>query len=126
MSDPTYALHIALLERMSDLVDVDVWDAVPNGADYPYVTLDTIEVSNEDMTNNRMERRFAYFNVWSRHPGQAEVLEIMGKMDAINGERLSLSTGHVAHLEVSRKRTSREADNLTFQGRLTLEIITKH
>lgn len=126
MSDPTYALHVAVIAALDEAVSCNVWDAVPAGAEYPYVTVDTIEASNEDFVSVRMDRRFIYLNIWSTHPGQAEVLQIIAEIDALNDRRLELDSGHVVMLKVSRKGTSREPDNLTYMGRVTLELITRH
>lgn len=126
MADPSVALHTALLAKLKEILSCDVWDAVPQGSDYPYVTLDSMVDDNADLLSMRVSRRFVYLGVWSRAYGQAEVMGIMGQIDAINEQPLALSTGEVVSLRVERKRTVREADNLTYQGQVTLRIITQH
>ena len=118
------ALHTALIAALDEAVDCDVWDAVPPGADYPYVTVDTSEAANEDFLTDRMERRFVYLSVWSTHPGQAEVLSIMDQIDALHEQPLTLASGHAVSVRVERRRTSREPDNLTFMGQVTLRVFT--
>lgn len=126
MSDPTVALHTALLAAIDGLVTCDVWDGVPQGSSYPYVVVDFTSSINEDLTNTRLDRRYVYLSIWSRSPGQAEVMGILSQLDALNNSSLSLSTGAVCSLRVERKRTSREPDNLTFMGQMTLQILTTH
>lgn len=126
MSEPTTALHTALLAQIDSLVTCDVWDGVPQDATYPYVVIDFITASNEDLLNTRMDRRYVYLSIWSRSPGQAEVMGIMSQLDALNNSSLSISTGDVVSIRVERKRTSREPDNLTFMGQVTLQILTTH
>lgn len=126
MADPTKALHTALLAAIDALVTCDVWDGVPQKTTYPYVVVDFTTVGNEDFTNSRMDRRFVYLSIWSRVAGQAEVMEIMSQLDALNNSTLSLSTGYVGSIRVERKRTNREPDNLTFMGHMTLRILTTH
>lgn len=126
MSEPTTALHTALLAQIDLLVTCDVWDGVPQDATYPYVVIDFITASNEDLLNTRMDRRYVYLSIWSRSPGQAEVMGIMSQLDALNNSSLSISTGDVVSIRVERKRTSREPDNLTFMGQVTLQILTTH
>lgn len=126
MSEPTTALYTALLAAIDALVTCDVWDGVPQNTTYPYVVMDFTTSSNEDLTNTRLDRRYVYLSIWSRSPGQAEVMGIMSQLDALNNSSLSLSTGAVCLLRVERKRTSREPDNLTFMGQVTLEILTTH
>lgn len=126
MSEPTTALYTALLAAIDALVTCDVWDGVPQNTTYPYVVMDFTTSSNEDLTNTRLDRRYVYLSIWSRSPGQAEVMGIMSQLDALNNSSLSLSTGTVCLLRVERKRTSREPDNLTFMGQVTLQILTTH
>jgi len=127
MSDPGSALHIALLAALKAAVTCDVWDGVPQDATYPYVLMDSMSSTNNDfIAGSRMDTRFAYLSIWSRNRGQAEVLTIMSQIEAINEQPLSLSSGAVASLRVERKRTVREADNLTFMGHVTLRILTTH
>lgn len=126
MSEPTTALYTALLAAIDALVTCDVWDGIPQNTTYPYVVMDFTTSSNEDLTNTRLDRRYVYLSIWSRSPGQAEVMGIMSQLDALNNSSLSLSTGAVCLLRVERKRTSREPDNLTFMGQVTLQILTTH
>lgn len=120
------ALQVALIAALDAAVACDVWDAVPEGSAYPYVTIDTTEISNRDFLASRMDERFVYLNVWSTAEGQAEVLQIMSQIDALHEQPLDLTTGDVVSVRVQRKRTSREPDNRTFMGRVTLRILTKH
>ena len=126
MADPTLAVHTALLARLKALVECDVWDAVPQGTDYPYVCMDSSQTVDDPYIGIRVVNQFFYLSVWSRAYGQAEVLKILGQIDAINETPLATSTGHVASVRVERAYTVREPDNLTFKGHVTLRIITQH
>lgn len=126
MADPTLAVHTALLARLKELVDCDVWDAVPQGSAYPYVCMDSSQAVDDPYIGIRVSTHFFYLSVWSRAYGQAEVLRIIGQIEAINETPLATSTGHVASVRVERAYTVREPDNLTFQGQITLRIITQH
>ena len=126
MAEPTKALHKALLAELNTLCTCSVYDGVPQDAAYPYVVLDSAVSDNEDLTNYRVDRRFYYLSVWSRSPGQAEVMGIMEDIDAIHNTQFSLDTGQMCSIRVDRKQTSREPDNLTFMGQVTLRILTTH
>jgi hypothetical protein len=127
MSEPTLALRSSMLTAIDAIVSCEVYDAVPQGAAYPYVTFDYQTIDNEDYLGGfRVERRFVYLGVWSRTTGAEEVLSIMSQLDALNEQPLTLSTGDMVSLRVERKRTIREPDNLTYQGQITLRIITTH
>ena len=127
MADPGLALHRALIEALDSALTVDVWDAVPQGSAYPYVTVDTSIAGNTDYLTSRKEERFVFLTVWSETRGQAEVLGIIGQIDAtMNGASLTLDTGRVVQIWVDRKGTQRDADNVTFSGQVTLRVITQH
>ncbi|MNE98321.1 hypothetical protein D3C80_1968190 [compost metagenome] len=74
-----------------------------------------------------MEVRFQYLSVWSKYQGQAEVKRIMGEIgNALHRQRLRLATGRAVSVRVLRTRTNREPDGLTYQGQVTLRILTTH
>lgn len=126
MADPTLAVHKALIAAINGVVTCSVYDGVPQGASYPYVTLDFTVADNDDYTNSRQDRRFVYLGIWSRAGGQEEIYTIMGQIDTLHEQPLTLDTGQLVSLRVERKRTSREPDNKTFMGQITLRIITTH
>lgn len=132
MADPKPALHKALCEHLSAAVTAEtlsapVYDGVPQGSALPYVTLDTSVSDDDRLLNGRREQVFTYLHVWSDSPGQHEVLEIMAELDALlDRKTLALDTGRIATMRVRRTSTHRDADNVTFQGRMTLWVILDH
>lgn len=135
MSDPSFAVQAAVYAALNGNIVINgspgdvvpVYDHVPQGATYPYVTLDTQIAADADFLASRMDERFFYLNVWSTYRGQKEVWQIMSAIDALlHNQRLILSTGTMVICRVKRKRTSREPDNVTFMGQVTLRILTQH
>lgn len=137
MADPSLAVQGAIYSALggssgftingSPGTTVKVYDKVQQGAAYPYVTLDSQFVNDADFLSSRMDERFFYLNVWSTYGGQAQVWQIMAEIDArLHNKRLSLATGTMVICRVKRKRTSREPDNETFMGQVTLRILTQH
>lgn len=125
-NEPSVALHIALIQALDNAVSCNVWDAVPPGAEYPYVTLDSIESLNQDFLSSRLDQRLYYLNIWSQVQGQAEVMQIISEIDTLHESKLALSEGKVISLRIERKRTMRDIDNLTFQGQVTIRIFLQH
>ena len=126
MADPGPALHKALYAKLGEL-STPVHDFVPQGAAFPYITIDTSASENADYLVERQDFRFVYLNVWSQERGQQEVLTIMGAIDALLHEAsLVLDTGSVVSIKVDRKTTQRDVDNVTFTGTVTLRVITRH
>lgn len=127
MADPSFALQSALYTALSTALTCEVYDAVPQGAAYPYVTLDFELSVNADYLTERLDERFVYLAVWSAYEGQKEVKEIMAAIDAaLHRNKLTLSSGTVVSLAVSDKRTSRDIDERTYMGQVTLRVRTQH
>lgn len=137
MADPSLAVHGAIYTALggaagltingSPGTTVKVWDRVPPGSAKPYVTIDSQFANDADFLSSRMDERTVYLNVWSIYKGQKEVLDIMAEIDRLlHNQRLSMSVGTMIICRVKRKRTSREPDNETFMGQVTLRILTQH
>lgn len=137
MTDPGWAVQTALLDALdgslpygpgSPQATAAVYDRVPDGAAYPYVTLDTqTQTSEGEPLASRRDERFFYLGVWSTYAGQKEIQEIFQGIDAaLHQKRLPLTTGRMVRCYVLRKWTQRDADGETFQGQVTLRIITEH
>ena len=127
MSDPTVALHKALIAALDSACSCDVWDGVPQDTTYPYVVLDYMFSDNLDfLGDQRMDERYIYLSIWSRVQGQSEVMDIISEIETIHEQPLTLETGTCVSVRVDRKRSFREPDALTFRGQVVLRIITLH
>lgn len=127
MADPSFALQVALFDRLAAEVSCPIYDSVPMDAPFPYVSLDYEISSNDDPLASRRDIRLFYLSVWSDFKGQEEVKRLMAEIDVATHERpLPLTTGCVVSIRVDRKQTNREPDGVTYQGSVTLRIITQH
>lgn len=130
MAEPTKALHKALLAALTVSpggLSCRVYDGVPQGTAYPYVTIDSFVSSKADHLRERVDERFVYLNVWSEARGQGQVMGIIGEIDALlHNARLSLDTGSVVSVQIDQHGTRRDADNVTFMGFVTLRVLTQH
>ena len=128
MSNPGLALQKALYEKLSASLSAPVFDAVPEGTPYPYVTLDYEATDNTTpISGKKRENRLFYLSVWSNYQGLAEVKRINGEIaDALDEVALPLSTGTAVSVRVVRTETNREPDGKTYMGSVTLRIITQH
>lgn len=136
MADPSFASQKALFAALNGNVTygtgspalvVPVYDNVPQGSTYPYIVIDNQYTDSDDPLASRRDLRFFYLNVWSTYAGQKEVLEIIAQIDALLAyKRFPMETGRMVRCEVIRKRTIRDADNVTYQGQVTLRVITEH
>lgn len=128
MSDPALALQAALYGRLSAELSCPVYDAVPSDATYPYVVLDAEAVTNASpLSGRKREHRYIYLSVWSTYAGQAEVKRLNAEIAAaLDGRPLELSTGRAVAVRVERMATQREPDGVTYQGTVTVRVITQH
>lgn len=128
MADPSLALQKAIYQRLTDEITVPVFDAVPMDTPYPYVTLDFETLTNASPVSGRnRDQRLFYLSVWSDYQGQAEVKRINGEIyTALNERRLPLETGRAVSVRVQNMSSNREPDGRTYQGSVTVRIITTH
>ena len=127
MSEPTLALQEAIYTKLIADLSVPVFDHVPQGTAYPYVTLEFQDVLDADYLNARKDQRTLYMTVWSTYRGQKEVLEIMQEIyEALHVKHLPLSTGRIAQMRVFSRRTNREPDGVTFMGQVRVSVLTEH
>lgn len=127
MADPAIPLQAALYARLSDELSVPVYDAVPMDSELPYVTLDYEAMTNTSPLSGRdRASRLTYLSVWSDYKGQREVKQIMSEVyAALNQRPLVLADGRAFGVRVERMSTNRDADGVTFQGSVTVRVITQ-
>lgn len=128
MADPGFALQQAIYQRLTAELTVPVYDAVPMGAQYPYVTIDSEQLVNASpISGRKRETRLLFFSVWSDYQGQAEVKRINGEIyAALNQRQLTLTEGRAVAVRVLNMSTNREPDGRTYQGGVTVSVITTH
>jgi len=127
MADPAIALQAALYARLSAELSVPVFDAVPMDTSPPYVTFDNEIADNSSPLSGRQRAtRLFYLSVWSDYAGQAEVKRINAEIySALNKRPLELAAGRAFGIRVERMTSNREPDGITYQGSVTLRVITQ-
>lgn len=127
MADPAFALQVALFARLESELSCPVFDGAPMNEAKPYVSIDSEISTNVDTLSKRRDLRFFYLSVWSDFKGQEEIKRLMSEIDTALHERLlPLDTGRVISIRVDRKQAQREPDGETYQGSVTLRILTEH
>lgn len=127
-SDVIKAIFTALDGNITvDSVVVTTHDSVPQDTDYPYIVIDNMSVQPDDPIDSRRDERVVILSVWSQYRGQKQVLDIFEVIDTlIHNQKLAMDSGRMVNAKVVDKRTVRDADNITFMGRVKLKIITEH
>lgn len=128
MTDPGFAVQEAVYRRLSEKLSIPVYDAVPPQAKFPYLVIDTEITSNTSPVSGRdRSSRLLYLSVWSNYQGQAEVKKINSEVyAALNRQPLPLSAGRAISVTVENMRTNREPDGVTYQGAITVRILTQN
>lgn len=133
MTDPTLAVQKAVYDTLKAALDTvspsvaRVYDHVPQNGVFPYVVLEEQEVLDYDYLNERKDERFFYISIWSRYRGQKEIWQIIQSIDSVlHNVRLTLDTGRMVICRISRKRTNKDADGVTYTAQITLRIYTEH
>lgn len=128
MPDPSVALQEAMLARLEAEVSCPVYDGAPMDSDMPYVSFDReISTNISPIAGRKRQQRLIYLSVWSDAHGQAEVKRILGEVvAALDERRLPLDVGRAVSVRVEQADAQRDADGVTYQGSLTVRIITTH
>lgn len=128
MSDPSLALQEAIFARLQAEVSCPIYDGAPLNADMPYVSIDReISVNSSPISGRKRETRMIYLSVWSDAIGQAEVKRINGEViSALDERRLTLTVGRAVSVRVEQADAQRDADGVTYQGSITVRVITTH
>ena len=104
---------------------VGLVDHPADNAVWPVVVLESHEVTPRDAIDATENEHTLELEVWSRYRGSRQVLAILGVMyDRLHNAALVLESGQSLSCRVSRQLTTREPDGTTYQGSMTLTIIT--
>ncbi|SMC57883.1 DUF3168 domain-containing protein [Pseudomonas sp. URIL14HWK12:I5] len=128
MADPSLALQEAMFARLQAEVSCPIYDGAPLNAEMPYVSIDReISVNSSPISGRKRENRLVYLSVWSDAVGQAEVKRINGEViAALDERRLPLEVGRAVSVRVEQADAQRDADGITYQGSITVRVITTH
>jgi len=128
MADPSLALQVAIFARLQAEVSCPIYDGAPLNADMPYVSIDReFSVNSSPISGRKRETRLLYLSVWSDAVGQAEVKRINGEIiAALDERRLPLEVGRAVSVRVEQSDAQRDADGITYQGSITVRVITTH
>lgn len=128
MADPSVALQEAIVTRLEAEVSCPIYDGAPMDSPMPYVSIDREISSNiTPIAGRKREQRLLYLSVWSDAHGQAEVKRILGEVvAALDERRLPLTVGRAVSVRVEQADAQRDADGVTYQGSVTVRVITTH
>lgn len=128
MADPSLALQEAIFARLKAEVSCPIYDGAGINTPKPYVSIDReVSANSSPISGRKRETRLVYLSVWSDAVGQAEVKRINGEViAALDERRLPLEVGRAVSVRVEQADSQRDADGITYQGSITVRVITTH
>lgn len=103
-----------------------VFDKVPDGQTYPYVTVgDATEVKDDTFTSKGFQATITC-HIWSQYPGFKEALEILGEMNRIlDGPSLIVFGFSHVYTRMEFCETLRDPDGVTRHVPVRYRIMTE-
>ena len=104
---------------------VPVYDHPPHSQAAPFVVFDlhqTVPLDGADLYGYTHQ---FYLSVWSSYRGAREVETILAALrSGLHNQTVTLETGTCALCQVSDQRSQRDADGITYQGAMTVSLVT--
>jgi hypothetical protein len=103
-----------------------VYDDVPRGAEYPYLTFGQSTLRDWSTGLEEGHEHLLTLHVWSRANGQREAHEIMSAVEAVLHDTALTVTGHhLVNLRHEFSDAMRDADGETYHGILRYRAVTE-
>lgn len=127
MADPTVAVHKAIYTALSADLTIPVYDHVPQKASYPYVEILRHVSTQRDSLVAQKDEIVTYLTVWSDYKGQKQVLTVMEEIyNSLHRKKLTLDAGEMVRMMIQTRDTTRDVDDSTFMGNVTVSSIVEH
>lgn len=132
MASPSYELQVAIVTRLranpavSALVGTRIFDEVPKGAAFPYITIGEADETSVDADCIDAFELSIDIDVWSRDPGfmQSKVISDAVRK-ALKSPDLELPTNALVIFNHRQTRSFRDEDGLTSHAVMTFEGIAE-
>jgi hypothetical protein len=130
MANPELEIQGAIVTRLkadsavAALVNGRVYDSVPSGATFPYITIGPVDSVDDDADCITGLLVAQQIDVWSRAVGTPEAKKIVDAVRAALHDQeaaLPLASNGMAYFEHRNSRISRDPDGLTSHGVLSFE-----
>ncbi|HUS97215.1 MAG TPA: DUF3168 domain-containing protein [Hyphomicrobiaceae bacterium] len=123
------ALHAALVANapVTTLLQGDhIYDHVPRGRAYPYVTFGQTTERDWSAGNDRGQEHIVTLHMWSQARGRSEAQAIMEAMrGGLHDQAIALAGHRLVNLRHEFSEVRRDADGETFHGIVRLRAVTE-
>jgi len=133
MTAPGWALQRALYDTLSADTDLTaalgsgrIFDHVPRGRSYPYMTFSQSTVRDWSTATEPGHEHVVTFHVWSDAAGREEADTILAAaVEALHDKPMTLDGHHLVNLRADFTEVRRDPDGETFHGLLRLRAVTE-
>ncbi len=133
MSSASRALQASIFQTLSTdpgvlgaLGGPRIYDHVPRGAAYPYVTFGQSTVRDWSTGGDEGDEHVVTLHVWSLAAGRNQVHDIIGALRvALHDRDLTLAGHRLVNLRHEHSEARREADGERFHGIVRLRAVTE-
>lgn len=129
MSDPSYALQVAIVSALkaAAIVDGRVYDQVKAGPTFPYVTVGEGDTVGDDNDCGDASEVNTSVHVWSRAVGLPEAKQIAGEVrTALKAATYVLEGFRVVSVEFVTTRFLRDRDGETSHAVVEFRYLVDH
>ena len=124
--DPSLPLQAAIVAALkgADIAGDRVYDTVPPGPTFPYVSISGSQVLPDKADCIDGTEVFLQIDAWSRAPGYPEVMGVSASViDALDDAELPVTGFHLVVLEMQSVNYLRDPDGLTRHAALTFRAL---
>ena len=134
MTDAFFNVQDAMFDALAASTEVQgllgnpprVYDHVPPGAAFPYVTFGALTVQPYDTKTEIGFEQIVTLDVWSRYRGSKEAKDILQALyDALHRASLSVSGEVFLSCEFTGADITPEPDGLTYSGKARFDVMTQ-
>jgi len=123
------AIHRVLTQNaavVSQLGGPHVWDHVPRGAHFPYITIGATTDRDWSTGTEPGDEHILTLHVWSKGAGREEAETIAGQLrNLLHDQPLTLEDFHLVNLRHEFSDTRRDVDNELYHGVVRLRAVTE-
>ncbi len=123
------AIHQKLVtspQMLSVLGGPHIWDHVPRGATFPYVTFGITSENDWSTGSEEGGEHIVTLHVWSRAAGRHEVDDLaLGIRKALHDKALTLAGHDLVNLRVEFSDARRDVERELFHGVVRLRAVTE-
>src|ERR1700748_2277244 len=130
LTDPTRVLQAAIRDRLLGvgeiraLIEDRVFDRIPNGPTFPYVSFGEIQVIPETAEGIDATQTFVVLHAWDRFKSSSATRSLARLIIAVlHDADLTLPEGQLQSLLLQSSRPFPDPDGLTMHAVLTFDIL---